>query len=136
MITPSVAEVFGESRRFHVYDHAAEEWAATGLDVGGGGCVYRDARSGETVSADDPGDVADGDDLTLVWEDGPDAEYERTAVSLDTAQEAASVISADVAASLGVDETRVMVASLEPPNRVSYMLRPEPVEAERADNDA
>jgi len=126
---PSVAAVFDSVRRFHVYDHKRGRWAMTGADFGER-CVvsHADGEPGELTEFSNPGVLVDGsDELSLVWEDGPSAEYKTASIDMESAGDIAEELIDEIAELVDVDRSRIRVASLEAPNRVSYFVTPEPI---------
>lgn len=119
-----VTDAFGDVRRFHVYDHDRDEWVMSGADFGGTAAVrheYEDAE--DLTSVRDPSVLVEGrDDLTLVWEDGPDGSVDRAEVDLGTAEVAARALIDALAEDLGVDRERIRIVSMRAPDEVCYFL--------------
>lgn len=125
-------EIFGTVRRFHIYDHDRDSWAFSGADFGER-CIVHHEYDGadELTEFSSPETIVDGQsELTLVWEDGEDAEYEEAYVDMDAAGGAAQEVISHLADDLGVEPDRVKVVSVEAPNRVLYYLMPEPIRRE------
>ena len=131
----TTADVFGELKRFHIYDHSNDAWVMSGVDFGDVAVVQHtcDAEDDETHAFRDPHILVDHDeDLTLIYEDGDRDQYRTGVVDMDVASDAVQEVIEVVADREGVDPSRVKVASLEAPNTVKYFLAPEPV---RLDED-
>lgn len=136
---PTVNEVFGEVRRFHVYDHDNAAWAMSGADFGEV-CVIshrHDEHEGDLTEFSDPSVITEhSDDLTLVWEDGEDSDLEMDIIDMQAADAIGSEIADKVAERLDVDPARVRVVSLDAPNQVSYFTVADGAEVtERGDGE-
>jgi len=120
-----VAEAFDQVRRFHVYDHARDEWVMSGAQFSDeAGCVIEhNYEPGELTKFSHPETVVSADDdMTLVWEDGEDCSLEGDIVDLETAEVAARAVIDGLADRLEVERDRIRVVSLRAPNQVRYFV--------------
>lgn len=125
MMAPKVAEVFDVLKRFHVYDHGRDEWAASGVEMPDGTAAVQFEAGAEGVieTYKEPAEVAGNrNHFTIVWEDDANAEYDEANMALDAASDAADVLIRALAKDLDVDEDRVRIVSMRAPNQVSYFL--------------
>lgn len=121
-------EVFDTVKRFHIYDHEHKQWVMSGAQFEEKCIVNHQFEPSEMTEFSNPDVIVEGNpDLTLVWEDGEEAEFEEAYIDMDVAGDAAEDVISHLADQLDVDEERVRISSIEAPNRVLYYLTPKPL---------
>lgn len=117
-----IGKVFGQLRRFHVYDHDAEEWMMSGVDFGDKGIVIDHKHNEEIEAYDNPEVIVQGlDNLQLVWEDESD-DVEEMVMDPEIGGEIAECARKFVASREEVDPELVQVVEISSPNTVRYVI--------------
>jgi len=128
----SVQDVFGELKRFHIYDHDTQQWVMSGVRFGEKVVVKH--RYGDDIERYRNLDIlTDGkDELQLVWEDSPeeheDPYLEDVPIDMDDAGALGELAQDAVAEALDEHPDDIMVATVEAPNVVTYRRTDEPIE--------
>lgn len=116
------AETFGEIRRFHIYDHDADEWIMSGADFGDMGIAIDHKHNQDIETFDNPEVIAKGQsNLQFIWEDA-DEQADRHLLDEEVATEIFEAAQRDIARNTNTTAETIRIVEIVAPGEVRYRV--------------
>lgn len=116
------ADVFGNIRRFHIYDHDSEEWIMSGADFGDVGIAIDHKHNQDIETFKNPEVIARGqENLQFVWED-EDEFGSRYTLDDEVSEEIFEAAHCDIDRNTPEDIGDIMIVDIAPPGDVRYRM--------------